>query len=253
MDLAHQLAQVMLAGRWSEDEVAARLATALGYPRPRKWISNLADRIIAAFGRDRAPPLQYSLTRFLEVDPTVRRLRSRLDWDSLEDRPAFNLLDLPRPMMSPAAAIRTTATLLPDLSTPGELAGWLGTTPSQLDWYADCHGRERQHTDGPLRHYRYRLLAKRSGRKRLLEIPKSRLKRFQRKILDEILTHVPSHPAAHAFLPGRSTLTCAIPHTGQRVVLRIDLREFFPSIPSRRVLALFHTIGYPEQVARLLA
>lgn len=42
---------------------------------------------------------------------------------------------------------------------------------------------------------------------RLLEIPKPRLKRAQRKVLDEILARVPPHPAAHAYRPGGSVLT----------------------------------------------
>ena len=43
------------------------------------------------------------------------------------------------------------------------------------------------------------------------------------------------------------------PHVGRRVVLKMDLRDFFPSITAARVLAVFMTAGYPEDVARLLA
>jgi hypothetical protein len=33
------------------------------------------------------------------------------------------------------------------------------------------------------------------------------------------------------------------------VILRMDLRDFFPSIPRARIQAIFRTIGYPETVA----
>src|SRR5262249_3413465 len=42
------------------------------------------------------------------------------------------------------------------------------------------------------------------------------------------------------------------PHCGRSIVLRFDLRDFFPSVPSSRVHALFSTAGYPADVARLL-
>ena len=85
-----------------------------------------------------------------------------------------------------------------------------------------------------------------------MESPKPRLKEIQRQILSEILNHIRPHSAAHAFRSEHSTLTCAGPHVGQRVVLRIDLRDFFPSIRSSRIHALFHTLGFPDEVARLL-
>jgi hypothetical protein len=86
----------------------------------------------------------------------------------------------------------------------------------------------------------------------LIEIPKPRLKNLQRRILAAILDHVPSHPAAHGFVKDRSIQTFAAPHVGQRVVLRMDLENFFPTFPGARVQSFFRTIGYPEPVADLL-
>jgi hypothetical protein len=86
----------------------------------------------------------------------------------------------------------------------------------------------------------------------LIEAPKARLKKMQRRILAEILERIPAHAAAHGFVKGRSIQTFVAPHTGQRVVLRMDLRDFFPSIAGVRIQALFRTMGYPEAVADLL-
>src|SRR6185437_12786764 len=41
--------------------------------------------------------------------------------------------------------------------------------------------------------------------------------------------------------------------TGQRIVLRMDVRHFFPSFRAARIGSFFRTLGYPESVANLLA
>src|SRR5262249_23565739 len=67
-----------------------------------------------------------------------------------------------------------------------------------------------------------------------------------------ILERVPPHPAAHGFIKSRSIKTFVAPHVGKRVILRMDLRDFFPSFSGARVQAFFRTLGYPEPVADLL-
>jgi hypothetical protein len=78
------------------------------------------------------------------------------------------------------------------------------------------------------------------------------LKSLQRQILTEILDKIPPHPAAHGFLKGRSIRTFAAGHTGQRVVLRMDLSDFFPTFSAARIQTVFRAMGYPEPVADLL-
>jgi hypothetical protein len=96
------------------------------------------------------------------------------------------------------------------------------------------------------------VLTKSTGSIRLIETPKPRLKGLQRRILLAILDRIPSHPAVHGFVKGRSIKTFAAPHVGQRVVLRIDLENFFPAFSGARVQTFFRAIGYPERVADLL-
>ena len=100
----------------------------------------------------------------------------------------------------------------------------------ELDWFADCQARERSASVEALRHYRYRWVAKPSGSLRLIEAPKPRLKQLQRRLLDEILLHIPPHDAAHGFRPGRSVPSFVAPHVGRTIVLKMDLRDFFVSI-----------------------
>jgi len=100
-----------------------------------------------------------------------------------------------------------------------------------LEWFADLKRMNARtgNGDGPVSNYHYRVLAKKSGSIRLIEAPKKKLKELQRVILRELLEKIPSHPAAHGFVRGRSIKTFAAPHVGRMVVLRMDLR-----ISSRR-------------------
>ena len=46
------------------------------------------------------------------------------------------------------------------------------------------------------------------------------------------------------FQPNESIVTNALPHVGRAVVVRLDLRDFFPSTTSRRVYHYFRRIGW---------
>ncbi|HVU46457.1 MAG TPA: reverse transcriptase family protein, partial [Terracidiphilus sp.] len=141
---------------------------------------------------------------------------------------------------------------IPAIASESALAEWLGISVSELEWFADLKRLSARRRESKLRHYSCRILAKNFASVRLIESPKPRLKEMQRKILTEILDAIPAHPAVHGFVKGRSIKTFAAPHVGKRVVLRMDLRDFFPSIQIGRVQALFRTAGYPERVADLL-
>jgi retron-type reverse transcriptase len=87
-------------------------------------------------------------------------------------------------------------------------------------------------------------IPKRDGSPRTICAPKPQLRWTQRRILSEILDKVPAHDAAHGFLTGRSTVTNAQPHLGAEVVLKFDLKDFFPTIHYYRVVGLFASLGY---------
>ncbi|MEO7497124.1 MAG: reverse transcriptase family protein [Massilia sp.] len=134
----------------------------------------------------------------------------------------------------------------------GALAAWLNEPVGALDWFAD-RWRLGREAASRLQHYHYRWVPKRSGGLRLIEIPKERLRRIQQKILRQILDLVPAHPAAHGFRRGHSCVTHAALHTGKRAVIRMDLKDFFPSIQLARIHAMFEKLGYPASVAGTLA
>jgi hypothetical protein len=243
---ARNLAAAFLSGPWSAEGLVERGAVACG--RPERWLRFLARRVLAAFAVPPAGGDVAALTAFLEGDATFRRTWMRHGRRlALQPRPIFWVV----PTMAPAAGA-PAAWPLPSLETPAVLAEWLGLTPSQLDWFADCQGRAANVPSGPLRHYTYRWLVGRTGKARLLEMPKQRLKTLQRRLLRDLLDLIPPHEAVHGYRRGRSIASYIALHTGQAIVLHFDLRDFFPSVRAARVHALFRTAGYPPAVARLL-
>jgi len=235
------VARSILAGEPAADAITVRVRQTLG--RNWRWVRGLASRYVEAFGVQ-ARPQRREVIQFLKADDGLRVAEHKYKGELRISEWVTGSTS-----MQPAKAARAWA--MPKIETVGELAAWLGVTVSELEWFADLRRLNARvgQRDGRVSHYYYRVLAKQSGNIRLIEAPKSRLKELQRVILHELLEKVPSHPVAHGFLKGRSIKTFASPHVGKRVVLRMDLRDFFPSISGPRVQAFFRTVGYPDAVA----
>jgi hypothetical protein len=239
MRLAHALARAFLAdGPWTEEGLVVRGATAFG--RAVRWVRPLARATLKRWAAREDVQVR-------ELAQLQRRIRG------LSRAPLWKQPVRVRRVLAPVVAMRGPRWPVPALVTAGDLGSFLGASPGELDWLADARGLERLGRGEPLAHYRYGWVKKRSGGYRLLEAPKPRTKELQRRILHEVLDLVPPHPAAHGFRRGGSVLTHALPHAGRALVLRLDLEDFFPSIGVSRVRALFGALGYPEEVAHLLA
>lgn len=96
-------------------------------------------------------------------------------------------------------------------------------------------------------------IPKAKGGTRRIAAPRARLRKVQRIVLDQILGRVPTHDACHGFVKGRSTVTNATPHQGAALVVKLDLKDFFPTVHYRRVVGLFQHLGYNAVVASTLA
>lgn len=103
------------------------------------------------------------------------------------------------------------------------------------------------------RYYRKFYIPKSNGGRRPIAEPVDRLKSIQRNILGSILERVPLHPAANGFRRQKSIVTNAEKHVEQEIVVKIDLKDFFPSITYQRVKGVYLNLGYPERVADALA
>jgi RNA-directed DNA polymerase len=140
---------------------------------------------------------------------------------------------------------------VPEITSIADLAAFLDLHTREQEWLADRRSWE-QSAAQRLRNYRYRWVGRESGLPRLIERPKGMLKAAQRRVLHEIIDVIPPHDSAHGFRRGHSPITHARRHTGQRVVLRFDLEDFFASVGGGRTYSIFRVAGYPESVAHTL-
>jgi RNA-directed DNA polymerase len=136
---------------------------------------------------------------------------------------------------------------LPIWKTEEDLAKSLGISLKEL-WFFSIH-RERERQP----HYITFAIPKRSGGKRLIMAPKRRLKAIQRQLLALLIEKLPVSEQAHAFRRGRSIRSGAEPHVGKKAVLKLDLKDFFPSVSAARVRGLLIAYGYSFPVATTLA
>lgn len=77
------------------------------------------------------------------------------------------------------------------------------------------------------RHYHNVKIPKGNGEFRELSVPDNFLKAVQSKIAEHILSQEEVSPYAMAYRPGGSTLSNALPHVGQPMVMKLDIKQFF--------------------------
>ena len=240
--LVSALARSFLAGELSVDGMAERGSRMLG--RKWRWLRPLAKRYLESISSE-TRPRQRDVVRFFLQDAGFRRAWSKYSGELFVAR----WLNDPQRMQPVAAA---DAWDVPAIESIGALADWMNVTADELLWFADLKGLAYKTRHPRLAHYHYRVLAKKSGAIRLIEAPKPQIKALQRQILARILDRIPPHPAAHGFIKGRSIKSFLAPHLRQRVVLKMDLQDFFPSITRPRIQTIFRMLGYPEPVADAL-
>jgi RNA-directed DNA polymerase len=244
LELAGKLARAFLESPWKEEPIAESGAACLEHwPR---WMPALAQRVVTVF---RVAPLE-------RRDKLLELILDFLDRQVgpgaiVAPPPPMNAIG-PQPRTVPVSRRRVPEWPVPAISTVRDLAERLELSDGQLEWLADVRGLERTVAREQLRNYRYRTVPRRGGVPRVIEAPKLRLKEIQRWILHEILSQVPAHPAAHGFVAGRSVVTHAELHTGQPAVLRLDLKDFFASVPAGRVYRIWLALGYGRPVAHVL-
>jgi RNA-directed DNA polymerase len=237
------LAIALVSGAWTAGALRQRARKLLG-PTSGPLATKLIDEILTLYRQPYAPTWEV----------LVRVLSETTVLEDILDEAAERIASTPAVLRT--NVFRLIAPLshlaVPKLTTVGQLARWLEIPTGQIEWIIDHRrslDREKVQT---LRHYDYHWRQKRAGGWRLIEAPKPRTKAIQRRILDEIVSHLPPHDAAYGFVPGRSCTEAAAKHAGEDVVITVDLRDFFLSTPLRRVHAVFRCLGYPHAVARAL-
>ncbi|QNN24214.1 RNA-directed DNA polymerase [Planctomycetales bacterium ZRK34] len=101
--------------------------------------------------------------------------------------------------------------------------------------------------------YRSATIPKRRGGTRKLRIPDPPTRAMQRRILHRLLKRLQAHPAACGFEPGKSIVDNALPHVCQRVVIKLDVVDFFTNTTAPRVQRYFQWVGWNRPAAEWLA
>jgi len=134
-----------------------------------------------------------------------------------------------------------------NLITDRDVAALLGTKYSSLKYFLYVVGEENR--------YKTFQIPKKNGQLRKISTPIPPIKNYQKKFSQMLeVIHNPK-PSAHGFTKGRSVITNATVHVKKKLLLNIDILDFFPSINFGRVRGLFMAKPYnlPPEVATILA
>jgi RNA-directed DNA polymerase len=136
---------------------------------------------------------------------------------------------------------------LPVANTLAELAALMNLTTDDLVWL--CYERGATDTD----HYSRFEIPKRSGGTRLISSPKPKMRKAQSWINDQLLSQLTPSTYCYAFRPELSIVDNATKHLNKKLIVKCDIKDFFPSITFPRVRGYFEYLGYNPGVATVLA
>ena len=136
---------------------------------------------------------------------------------------------------------------LPVVANLEKLAELMKLDPSELLWLS------YERAASTIDHYIRFEIPKKSGGHRLISSPKPKMRHAQSWIAGNILSLLSPSKYATAFRPATSIIDNASPHLNAPVVVKLDLKEFFPSIKFPRLRGYFEYLGFNPGVATILA
>lgn len=137
---------------------------------------------------------------------------------------------------------------LPIIFDQPHLAGLLGYELDYLQILSNCQKDFYKE---------FKMLKRNKKDYRVIHEPLPNLKEIQTWILDNILLSPGTLklllPVVTAFVPQRSIIDNAKYHVGKRIVLCMDLKDFFSSVHLKQVYRAFREMGYGRDVSGMLA
>lgn len=105
--------------------------------------------------------------------------------------------------------------------------------------------------------YKTFFISKKDGNQRKINAPSLSLKIAQRWVLESILYKIKTSQYSYGFTKGKRKgsplVYCAEKHKNNLYILKLDLKNFYPSIKREKVYYAFSNIGYNADVSNLLA
>ncbi|MDP1859241.1 MAG: reverse transcriptase domain-containing protein [Gemmatimonadaceae bacterium] len=134
------------------------------------------------------------------------------------------------------------------LLSRADVANLLGVPLSKLTWWIWALDEDRRYDEFEIRR-------RSGGDPRTIRSPIQPIKAMQSRLAGVLTDAYVPRGHVHGFVPQRSPITNAEFHRNKRWVLRVDLKDFFPSINFGRVRGLFRAYPFecPPDVATVLA
>jgi RNA-directed DNA polymerase len=201
---------------------------------PCRWFNS--DRATAIVVAQRVPTEAYLCQQLSSVARFTAKRKSVTG-----GRHATRVFDMPITPPTPAVLLAFRK-----LGSLAEVAAFLNTSPKRLLFNLYSSNRPA---------YRVFLLSKSSGGYRTIASPPEPIASFQRRILQCLTSAFRPRDPVHGFVGGRSVATNAAIHASRRLILNIDISDFFDSIHFGRVRGVFaaRPLSFPPKVASVLA
>lgn len=100
--------------------------------------------------------------------------------------------------------------------------------------------------------YTTKYINKKDGTKRELLVPKPILKSIQKNILNNVLYGLSVSKYACAYIPSKTIIENVNPHINKRVILKLDIKDFFPSITFENIYNALPSSILPKEIKVLL-
>lgn len=101
--------------------------------------------------------------------------------------------------------------------------------------------------------YREFKIPKRRGGFRTISMPMPSLLQIQRQVNEDILLKCFVSNNAFGFVRGKNIVDNAREHLGNNCLLKLDIKDFFPTINIKRVYGIFKKLGYSKEISSYLA
>jgi hypothetical protein len=151
----------------------------------------------------------------------------------MTNKPKINLSDL--------QSFQTSEVILPIISSQkpsNVIASLIGVKVGFLNMTLYAHpSKGRDH------YYSKKYIPKRNGKPREINAISGRLRTIQKKTLDYLQSNFTPSAYAKGFVPGGGIIENAKVHRNRKLIIKLDLEDFFPSISFARVLGMFQ--AYP--------
>lgn len=100
--------------------------------------------------------------------------------------------------------------------------------------------------------YKTWTVPKNNGGQRTITAPRPELKTVQKNILNRVFSEIRRHECAYGFITGRNIVHNAFQHSYKKIVVSIDIKDFFPSIRFPRVYGVLKSLEFQDRVAGIL-